>query len=366
VDVSSNEEAREQLRNLNPRQDTPLPDLPEAAPRVIIAADETFRKTIKKFVINGSSPSGSGWTGDHLTPLLKDQDCLRVLALLATLIRNGELDDTCRSHLLGNPLYALQKPAGGTRPIVPAEPFYKMAAATAIETSIDEVTDLLGLFQLGVGGKGGPEAAAWLLRVMAQDSALLALDFKNAFNSLDRAEMLRELFTHPRLATMWRMVHWSYKEPTPLWIFGPDRRITEAIMSGRGCRQGDPFAPILFAIAVKRIYDHMMGVGGPETHGVAILDDATVAGPLENLLQCAEDLRDGGNTLGLELRWVKCKLLWQHQAENQMPADLRARFEALGVPIYFGTTKLLGTPIGPDDEVHDILLEDVADYRTFF
>jgi hypothetical protein len=30
-----------------------------------------------------------------------------------------------------------------------------MAAATAIETSIDEVTDLLGLFQLGVGRKGG-------------------------------------------------------------------------------------------------------------------------------------------------------------------------------------------------------------------
>lgn len=96
--MSSNEEAREQLRNLNPRQDTPLPDLPEAAPRVIIAADETFRKTIKKFVINGSFPSGSGWTGDHLIPLLKDQDCLRVLALLATLIRNGELDDTCRSY----------------------------------------------------------------------------------------------------------------------------------------------------------------------------------------------------------------------------------------------------------------------------
>ena len=286
----------------------------------------------------GPPPSGSGWTGDHLFPLIKDQDCLRVLALLATLIRNGELDDTCRSYLLGNPLYALPKPAGGVRPIVPAEPFYKMATATAIETNIDEVTNLLGSFQLGVGGKGGSEAAAWLLRALAQNHALLALDFANAFNSLDRAAMLRELFQCPELATMWRMVHWAYKEPTALWILDRDHGIIETILSGRGCRQGDPFAPILFAIAVKRIYEHMMGVGGAETRGVAILDDVTVAAPPPKICYVAPKTSSkagatwawtyGGqnaNSSGRTYQKIRCRTRYVHGSKHSAYKSTSAR-----------------------------------------
>jgi hypothetical protein len=366
TDVSSDADAIAELQRLHPIQDDPLPDLPEDAPLVIVAADDSFRKTVKKFVITGAAPSGSGWTGDHLAPLIDDADCLRVLALITTLIRNGELNNICRGYILGGVLFAIQKPAGGLRPIAPAEPFWKMAAGTGLATNTDAIATELGPYQLGLFATGGPETAGWLLRCLAAHNAVLAMDFGNAFNALERSAMLNRVYEVPGLATLWRMIHWAYSVNTPLWIRGPDGNITAEISSTGGCRQGDPLGPLLFAVAIRRAYATMLAVGGDEVRGAAILDDANIAGPPDKLLDCAEALLEGGNHLGLELRWAKCKLLWQHRPANELPDDIRTRFEELGIPIVFGTTKLLGVPIGSSEGIQESLMRDVDDQQPFF
>lgn len=70
--------------------------------------------------------------------------------------------------------------------------------------------------------------------------------------------------------------------------------------------------------------------------------------------------------MGLDLRWAKCKLLWQNLPEDQMPDEVRARFETLGIQIHFGTTELLGTPIGTEEDTQVILEQAVVNHRTFF
>jgi hypothetical protein len=110
----------------------------------------------------------------------------------------------------------------------------------------------------------------------------------------------------------------------------------------------------------------MLAVGGDEVRGASILDDANIAGPPEKLLECAEALLEGGNQLGLELRWAKCKLLWQHLPAAELPNDIRTRFEELGVPIVFNTTKLLGVPIGTSEDIQESLMQDVDDQQPFF
>ena len=92
--------------------------------------------------------------------------------------------------------------------------------------------------QVGVGSKGGAEAAIHAVRQYlgrhsgAGGEVIAMLDLKNAFSCVDRSafrEAIRRLA--PRLAP-W--VDFQYGEPTPLY-FGNTR-----LSSERGIQQGDP------------------------------------------------------------------------------------------------------------------------------
>ena len=202
-----------QLEQLHPQAppDSVIPPLPTNAPFVPVIPDDRFIRVWKNKVATGASAAASGFSGDHGLPLLEDRHCIRGLAAVIQLIRNGQLNERCRSLLLSCPVLPTVKPNGGTRPVTMGETLYKMAAAHALDEVEDIAKGLVGTDQFALIA-GGPEVATLVLKVALETRTGVSTDIHNAFNSLDRALMMRELFSHAGLAPIWRLAHMVYSQ----------------------------------------------------------------------------------------------------------------------------------------------------------
>jgi hypothetical protein len=74
---------------------------------------------------------------------------------------------------------------------------------------------------------------------------LLKLDFKNAFNSVERDCILKEVQCHTPL--LYPYLYQCYRNPATLF-FG-----NHLISSSVGAQQGDPCGPMIFSIAIQPI-----------------------------------------------------------------------------------------------------------------
>ena len=141
---------------------------------------------------------------------LAESDLCRmgIIALLKDIL-NGQLPERARQLLLASRLVALMKPDGKYRPIAVGELFYRLAAVIAVRKVTQAAAVLLAPHQLGVGVDSGAEQIVHSLQHSLTDKhtkrALLRVDISNAFNSCDRARVLRQLYEQPTLSAMWRI-----------------------------------------------------------------------------------------------------------------------------------------------------------------
>ena len=106
------------------------------------------------------------------------------------------------------------------------------------------------------------------------NTAVLQLDFKNAFNSIDREAVFEETRAHLPSLSAW--VESSYGCQSHL-IFG-----SAVIASCTGLHQGDPLAGHLFATTLQRIL-RKLGVEVPDILQAWIHDDGTICGNFDAL-----------------------------------------------------------------------------------
>ena len=101
----------------------------------------------------------------------------------------------------------------------------------------------LSLLQLGVGVRGGCEAAVHAARSYLEEcfpgEGVLKIDYKNAFNCVRREVVLNAVAVH--IPDLLPFVLSSYASPSRLF-FGEF-----VVVSGEGVQQGDPMGPLLFA-----------------------------------------------------------------------------------------------------------------------
>ena len=92
------------------------------------------------------------------------------------------------------------------------------------------------------------------LECKSEDSAILSVDFSNAFNTLRRDVMLQRTFSEPQLSPLWRLVHWAYRSSTDLLLVRSGE-IVDTILSAEGLRQGPPFffAVLLHLVILLRL-----------------------------------------------------------------------------------------------------------------
>src|SRR5690606_35398389 len=143
--------------------------------------------------------------------------------------------------------------------------------------------------QVGVGVRGGVEAAAHMVQVGSMaihqldmprellpdndddDFVVQSIDFSNAFNSIDRVSIYRSV--EERIPQLLDFFRWSSGSVSPLFV-GDDL----VCNSASGVRQGDPLGPAFFALGIQPLL-HNIADEFPQVNVVAYLDDVYLMGP---------------------------------------------------------------------------------------
>ena len=337
------------LKSLHPQCDLSLPLVPADPPLTMVTADEHLAQAIKR-MSNGSAPGSSGWTVEMLVTLTKDQDCLNGLALLLQDIINGNLPDSIKPFLLQSTLIGLDKSNGiSIRPIAIGEIFYRIAATLALQTIRDAISDLLKPIQLGVGVSGGCEAIIHNLQHLLEQSdhpvAALAVDFKNAFNTISRRTVLESLYAQPTLNTLWRLADFAYSQPSELLIRDGGGNLYPGITSSQGVRQGDPLSSLLFALAIQPVYEAVVNEH-IDVSASAILDDITLVGTPTELAGAYETLTREAHKIGLHIQPNKCQFIYFHDHLSPLPSAVNSFIQSYQIPYHHEAAIILGAPIG--------------------
>jgi hypothetical protein len=116
-----------------------------------------------------------------------------------------------------------------------------------------------------------------MLSIPANCKWVLHVDFTNAFNTLDRSHLFKEV--RKQLPGLSAFVEWSYGSH-PFLLFEEN-----ILLSRTGLHQGDPLGPLLFAVGLHPLVLHIQEeVPGLLIHAWYLDDGHLVANP-SNILR---------------------------------------------------------------------------------
>ncbi|MDR3403430.1 MAG: reverse transcriptase domain-containing protein [Chthoniobacter sp.] len=385
----------DQLHTLHPAPTEPMPPLPKdhrtIMPELVTVDQKALLRLLQRRINNGSAPGPSGWTGAHLQ-LIAERGTKQAIDGLCALIQdlcNGVFDGDLKQRLLSCTLMPIWKKGvgSGIRPIAIGEVFPRLAAHYQMSLIADELPRLFSKIQYGVSRPGGSEAAAQVTRALIEECArhhptavAIATDAKNAFNQTSRAKMWRTLMAHPSTQPIWRYVHWCYGEESPLLLFERDGHLHTVLRSREGARQGDPLASFLFALSMQRLYEEIIE-GLPDCHAVAVLDDLTLIGPSEQVLQAFDRMKNKAPEYSLELQVAKCQAYLpptafgtvvpavEEEEEEERQRATRARVHSACASAGLQCVprlEALGVTFGTNDDIEAELDDIVSSHTSFF
>ena len=122
------------------------------------------------------------------------------------------------------------------------------------------------------------------------------MDVRNAFNSVRRDHVLE--VCKRRCPLVYNLAFLSYGFPSSLLVSG------HLIPSSTGVQQGDPLGPLLFALAVD---DIARSLSSPLN--LWYLDDATIAGPVDTVLDDVSKIVPGLSAIGLDVNPSKSEII---------------------------------------------------------
>ena len=271
---------------------------------------------------------------------------LRSLTSLITLILGGNTPKSIRPYFFGASLVALKKKDDGIRPIAVGCTLRRLAAKCASLFAKQSIPDLLAPRQLGYGITGGVEAAVHAARCylqnLQQGEVLVKVDFKNAFNSIRRDKML--LAVEELIPEILPFVHSVYCSPSFL-MWGE-----EVIYSSEGVQQGDPLGPLLFCLTIHKLCKKLTS-----EFNVFYLDDGTVGGYCDDVVQDVKMIEEGAGALGLQLNRGKTELICTDPVSRKVFLSAFPDVKSVDPEC----AVLLGSPIGNSNSVDVFIKEKI-------
>ena len=171
----------------------------------------------------------------------------------------------------------------------------------------------------------------------------MQLDIENAFNTLNRQRMLEAVAA--RAPSLLPFAAYMYAQPSTLYISGAHEG-TQPILSEQGVRQGDPCAPLFFALSIQDALLEASADSGHAAPPLAYADDVTLQGSVEAAVTAVQSLRPKLARQGLRVNLRKCKVY----SANEDLAEETANRLGLGPDCVAASGLVIaGTPIGTDE-----------------
>ncbi|KAJ0174020.1 hypothetical protein K1T71_010166 [Dendrolimus kikuchii] len=268
----------------------------------LVVTTEDVRNAVGSFQ-SGSAGGLDGLTPQHLKDLIgvgcgeARESLLRNLTALVNFMLSGKVVNEITDILYGANLCALKKKDGGIRPIAVGTVYRRLAAKCCCKKKAEDLKLYFQPNQLGFGSRGGCEAAVHALRTFLQHNGgdlVLKVDVKNAFNSVDRSALLSQI--KDQIPDCYHFLWQCYSQNSKL-IFQDN-----VIYSKTGCQQGDPLGPAIFSLAIHPIITRLKS-----KFNVWYLDDGTLGGEVDDVLEDFTILTKELKTIGLEINLSKCE-----------------------------------------------------------
>jgi Reverse transcriptase (RNA-dependent DNA polymerase) len=244
---------------------------------------------------------------------------------------------SCRTIFFGGRPPALNTKDGGIRPIALGMTLRRLVSKCAATIGWNQLADWLSPHQLRIGAPGGCEtavhAARRYLEAMPPGHVVAKLDFRNAFNSIHRRDLL--MAVSAQLPQVYSYCFSAYAKPSFLF-YGPFR-----VLSQEGIQQGDPLGFLLFFNSIHPLLqtlDSLLKLG--------YLDYLTVAGPEETVATDVSRIIQIGGSMGLQPNVSKCELIC---AIDSIITDPTLSSFKIVQPI---DSTLLGAPLFPSTAIN--------------
>ena len=276
-------------------------------------------------------------------------DLCSSLAAVTRRLCSSYVDSQCIQALLSCRLIALNK-LPGVRPIGVGETCRRIIGKAVLSVLGRDVLETVGSAQLCAGQKGGCEAAVHALRSSFESEsseAILLVDAKNAFNSLNRrTALLNILHLCPSIA---RFLINTYRSEVNLYIDGL------VLKSSEGITQGDPLGMVMYALASLPL---IQSLSHSNTLQVWYADDASSVGKLQDLRNWWDLLLSTGPSYGYFPSAAKTYLL----VKKDWVAAANETFGDTGISIESNGRRVLGSPIGSPEFIRESVSNNISDW----
>ncbi|CAK1600345.1 unnamed protein product [Parnassius mnemosyne] len=197
--VETLESLRQKHPSVKPSQGLPLP--PKTSMQPLQISEKDTVEAIMSFS-NGSAGGIDGITPQHLKDLVSASAgnaggvLLKDITKLCNFMLSGNVNPNFIPFLYGAKLCTFKKKDNGIRPIAVGSTFRRLTSKLACRYIISNLKTKFQPTQLDFGTRGGCEAAVHSVRTFLTNSdadVLVKVDLRNAFNSIDRVTLLKEV-----------------------------------------------------------------------------------------------------------------------------------------------------------------------------
>ena len=299
----------------------------------------------------GSSDGIDSMTPQHLKELfLFPDECeektknLEILTKFINVVASAGVPPNFRSIFFSARLIALNKKDGGVRPIAVSSTLRRLTSKLVAMVGTSKLKDSL-TNQFGIGVRSGCEVAVHLTRQFFDDkrcNTILKIDYKNAFNSLHRHQIINTVAKNLPLA--YNYTSSSYRDRSFLCYKN------SIVSSEEGIQQGDPLGPLLFCASIQPIISSVKS-----ELNCWYMDDGTIGGNFQTVKDDLEMIKSKSADMGLLLNESKCEVLNGGNSKDfkNMKQLNDSNFMLLGSPIT--TTALNRTLTEAKEEIERCL-----------
>ena len=214
-----------------------------------------------------------------------------------TSIAQGSIPREIAVLLSASRLISLPKSNGDVRPIAVGEVLRRLTARAMCLEVKSELATFFAPIQHGVATEGGSELMIHQVQLLLESHpewSVLKSDVSNAFNSLHRSHMFKEVAAS--FPSIYQHVCQMYGHCGYLvCVQGND---TVILKSEEGVHQGDPLGPALFSLALQHPLLSLQEQH-PDVVFLAYLDEVFLLGPAESILSAFDDMKRSFVSIGL-------------------------------------------------------------------